>query len=72
MAVGDILAYWKHCDTPMCEFWLPYRPGQGDVGDPSYKPVRPCVSAAHLYCLRLDAKPELSGLMGSVVLKEEE
>jgi hypothetical protein len=44
---GDILEYWKWCDTPMCEFWQPYTPT--GVGSPNYKPVRPCVSAAHLY-----------------------
>ena len=46
---GDILEYWKHCDTPMCEFWQPYAPEKGSVGHPNFKPVRPCVSAAHLY-----------------------
>ena len=45
---GDILEYWKYCDTPMCEFWQPYAPN-GGAGSPGYKPVRPCVSAAHLY-----------------------
>ena len=46
---GDILEYWKWCDTPMCEFWQPYTPDTGFVGHPNFKPVRPCVSAAHLY-----------------------
>ena len=46
---GDILEYWKWCDTPMCEFWQPYTPETGSVGHPNFKPVRPCVSAAHLY-----------------------
>ena len=46
---GDILEYWKWCDTPMCEFWQPYTPDEGFVGHPNFKPVRPCVSAAHLY-----------------------
>ena len=46
---GDILEYWKWCDTPMCEFWQPYTPDIGFVGHPNFKPVRPCVSAAHLY-----------------------
>lgn len=46
---GDILEYWKFCDTPMCEFWQPYTPDAGSVGHPNYKSVRPCVSAAHLY-----------------------
>ncbi|MBQ3290012.1 MAG: hypothetical protein IJH50_11420, partial [Kiritimatiellae bacterium] len=46
---GDILEYWKWCDTPMCEFWQPYTLDIGFVGHPNFKPVRPCVSAAHLY-----------------------
>ena len=46
---GDILEYWKYCDTPMCEFWQPYTPEKGGAGHPNFKPVRPCVSAAHLY-----------------------
>jgi hypothetical protein len=46
---GDILEYWKYCDTPMCEFWQPYGIKAGSVGHPNFKPVRPCVSAAHLY-----------------------
>ena len=46
---GDILEYWKFCDTPMCEFWQPYTPDAGFVGHPNFKPVRPCVSAAHIY-----------------------
>ena len=46
---GDLLEFWKYCDTPMCEFWQPYTPATGSVGHPGYKPVRPCVSAAHLY-----------------------
>ena len=46
---GDILEFWKYCDTPMCEFWQPYTPEKGSVGHPNFKPVRPCVSAAHLY-----------------------
>ena len=46
---GDILEFWKYCDTPMCEFWQPYTPETGSVGHPNFKPVRPCVSAAHVY-----------------------
>ena len=46
---GDILEYWKFCDTPMCEFWQPYSADRGGAGYPNFKPVRPCVSAAHLY-----------------------
>ena len=46
---GDILAYWKDCDVPMCEFWHPATPATGHVGHRNFKPVKPCVSAAHLY-----------------------
>lgn len=47
---GDIMKYWKWADTPMAEFWQPYcTADQGCVGCPEFKPVRPCVSAAHLY-----------------------
>ena len=52
---GDPLEYWKHCDTPMCEFWQPYSLEAGGTGHPNYKPVKPCVSAAHLY-----AKPRVA------------
>jgi len=45
---GDLLRYWKWCDTPMCEFWNPHR-NDGYVGSWQNKPVRPCASAAHLY-----------------------
>ena len=44
---GDILAYWKYADIPMCEFWHP--PADVGVGSMNFKPLRPCVSAAHLY-----------------------
>ena len=44
---GDILAYWKYADVPMCEFWHP--PAEKGVGSMNFKPLRPCVSAAHLY-----------------------
>lgn len=44
---GDILAYWKYADVPMCEFWHP--PAEIGVGSMNFKPLRPCVSAAHLY-----------------------
>ena len=46
---GDILRYWKWCDTPMCEFWHPVAPGREETTFPNFKPVKPCVSAAHLY-----------------------
>ena len=45
---GDILRYWKHADEPMCEFWSPHA-NEGFVGSFDYKPVIPCVSAAHIY-----------------------
>ena len=44
---GDIMAFWKHCDTPMCEFWFPR--AESGVGQDDFKPVIPCASAAHIY-----------------------
>lgn len=44
---GDLLAYWKHADVPMCEFWRPTAPT--GVGSADFKAVLPCVSAAHVY-----------------------
>ena len=44
---GDILAYWKHADVPMCEFWNPR--SDEFVGYLEFKPIKPCASAAHLY-----------------------
>lgn len=44
---GDMMAFWKHCGTPMCEFWFP-RADEG-VGLDDYKPIIPCASAAHVY-----------------------
>ncbi len=44
---GDILEYYKHAEVPMCEFWQPR--SEGFVGSLDFKPVKPCVSAAHLY-----------------------
>ena len=46
---GDPLRYWKYADIPMCEFWQPHDNAVGFVGSDNFKPVRPCVSAAHLY-----------------------
>ena len=46
---GDILRYWKYADEPMCEFWSPFDNDRGFVGSHNFKPVRPCVSAAHIY-----------------------
>ena len=45
---GDPLAYYRHADTPMCEFWQPFGT-DGGVSDNDFNPVRPCSSAAHLY-----------------------
>ncbi|MBQ9432287.1 MAG: hypothetical protein IJU44_12135 [Kiritimatiellae bacterium] len=45
---GDIMEYYKHADIPMCEFWQPHQ-GRSYVGSRNFKPVRPTVSAAHLY-----------------------
>lgn len=45
---GDPLAYYRHADTPMCEFWQPFGK-DGGVSDNDFNPVRPCSSAAHLY-----------------------
>ena len=44
---GDLLAFWKYADVPMCEFWRPF--AQTGVGSHNFKPVKPCVSAAHVY-----------------------
>ena len=46
---GDILRYWKYADEPMCEFWSPFDNEKGFVGSHDFKPVLPCVSAAHIY-----------------------
>jgi len=46
---GDPLRYWKYADEPMCEFWSPFDNDKGFVGSHDFKPVRPCVSAAHVY-----------------------
>ena len=46
---GDMLQYWKWCDTPMCEFWHPIAPGRMETTFPNFKPVKACVSSAHLY-----------------------
>ena len=44
---GDLMAFWKHCDTPMCEFWFPR--AASSVGQDDFKPIIPCASAAHIY-----------------------
>ena len=45
---GDPLRFWKFADEPMCEFWSPHR-NEGFVGSFDFKPILPCVSAAHIY-----------------------
>ena len=44
---GDLMAFWKYCDTPMCEFWFPR--AESSVGQDDFKPIIPCASAAHVY-----------------------
>lgn len=47
---GDILEYWKYADAPMCEFWYPHKNRlAGGCCWYSFKPIRPCASAAHIY-----------------------
>ncbi len=44
---GDLMSFWKWCDTPMCEVW---HPRTADfVGQDEFKPVIPCASATHVY-----------------------
>jgi hypothetical protein len=47
---GDLLEYWKYSDAPMCEYWYPHkdRIGGGCCWY-TFKPIRPCASAAHIY-----------------------
>ena len=44
---GDLMAFWKHCEKPMCEFWFPR--AESSVGQDDFKPIIPCASAAHIY-----------------------
>ena len=44
---GDILAYFKYADVPMCEFWHPF--SEGYVGTLNFKPIKPTASAARMY-----------------------
>jgi hypothetical protein len=44
---GDILSFWKHCDTPMTEFWFPR--AAESAGQDDFKPILPCASSAHIY-----------------------
>lgn len=46
---GDLLRFWKYADEPMCEFWSPFNNARGFVYSHDFKPVRPCVSSAHVY-----------------------
>ncbi len=46
---GDVMRFWKYADEPMCEFWSPFDNEGGFVTSHNFKPVRPCVSAAHIY-----------------------
>ena len=47
---GDLLEYWKYSDAPMCEFWYPHKDRlAGGCCWYSFKPIRPCASAAHIY-----------------------
>jgi len=55
---GDLLKFWKHADIPMCEFWRPTTPT--GVGSANFKPVLPCVSAAHIYGKRRVAAEALT------------
>ena len=41
-APGDIMKYYKYADVPMCEFWQP-------AVSFNFTPVKPIISAAHLY-----------------------
>ena len=41
-APGDIMKYYKYADIPMCEFWQP-------AVSFNFTPVKPIISAAHLY-----------------------
>ena len=44
---ADILEYFKYADVPMCEFWQPL--SDHFVGSTNFKPIKPTVSAAHIY-----------------------
>jgi len=49
VVAGDVMRYWKYADEPMCEFWSPFDNDEGFVYSHAFKPVGPCVSAAHVY-----------------------
>ena len=44
---GDLMSFWKHCETPMCEFWFPR--AESGVGQDDFKPIIPCASASRIY-----------------------
>ena len=59
---GDLLEYWKYSDAPMCEFWRPHvSEDEGGCGTYSFKPIRPCASAAHIYGKRRVAAEAFTG-----------
>jgi len=55
---GDLLEFWKYADISMCEFWNPTT--RTGVGSADFKPVLPCVSAAHVYGKRRVAAEALT------------
>lgn len=58
---GDPLRYWKYADEPMCEFWSPHENVEY-VGSFDFKPVLPCVSAAHVYGKRRVSAESLTSM----------
>ena len=72
---GDLMAFWKYCDTPMCEFWFPR--ADSSVGQDDFKPIIPCASAAHVYgkrrvaaeactCMHLKWDEDFKNLKGTI------
>ena len=49
---ADAMEYYKYADVPMCEIWQPFH---HFLADRNFKPIRPTVSAAHMY-----GKPRVS------------
>ena len=59
---GDILEYWKYADAPMCEFWYPHKDRlAGGCCWYTFKPIRPCASAAHIYGKRRVSAESFTG-----------
>ena len=59
---GDLLEYWKYADAPMCEFWYPHKNRiAGGCCWYSFKPIRPCASAAHIYGKRRVSAESFTG-----------